>query len=205
MPGSPRSCGAPCRGGGRPEAHQHTHTHTSSLSHHFCSVSAGDDRASFVLLPSDDMMPEWRGSWRRSSLEGPSWWGERRNVCVGWDSLWFMEPSALCRLMTPSKTPSFCLTAHPASIYCPSLFSLVVNSQQILSPLMKQEGTSQQKHIIWTEWDKPESLTLTASSSPDHSSQKTIYCSYNKTSCSPAQSNWKRLNPLVNPTENINV
>lgn len=55
---------------------------------------------------------------------------ERRNVCVGCDSHWLMgsapwtppggvpaaspEASAVCSLMTPSTTPSFCLAAHPA-------------------------------------------------------------------------------------------
>lgn len=75
----PPELGGPCRGGGRPKAHQHTHT----LPHYhiFPPACAGDDTATFMLIPSVDMM--------LLSEEAPgealhsSWWGACRNVCVG--------------------------------------------------------------------------------------------------------------------------
>lgn len=104
---------------------------------------------------------------------------ERRNVCVGCDSHWLMGsapwtgcsnclsgPSAVCSLLTPSTTPSFCLAAHPAWILlCKSTrFSGESSWNQSANSASSDEtGRNQSaKTHFWKEWDNnKQSLTLT--------------------------------------------
>lgn len=182
MAGSPLSWGAMCRGGGILAEgglfNLHTHSH-----YHFTSPLLLQPLQVTTELYSCVHLKHlwWPDAYeQRGAAPAPppphcrdgQDWGQlhsdttQEHLC--W--LWFTPvPSASpdrqhFAALWPFKDAvllsrcSSCL--NPIGQVC-SLCGQASTSQQILSPLMKQEGTSQQKHIFWKEWDKWQSLTPT--------------------------------------------
>lgn len=133
MAGSPLSWGAMCRGGGILaegglfNLHTHSHYHfTSPLLlqplqvttelyscvhlKHLWWPDAYEQRGAAPAPPPTAGTVRTEVSFTRT---------QRRNICVGCDSRRFLLPLltvSTLQLYDPSKTLSFCLAAHPASI-----------------------------------------------------------------------------------------